>query len=313
MKSASPHCVFRLRSWRLPSWKKSLAFAGIVVIVGFFLKEKKRCLAKAHFWGYGLVSLGPPALYYLLLGSISEQKFVNGIATKHVFTSEILALFSGETISFFKEKLPILGVAVLSCAILGFLFCLNRKRVLVAVWAISFALEFATIVAIIKFGYYIIFIAPVLALLCGVFLQEAWQWRKRAALAVFGLAFVITAYRSYSYCSSRVQENAWVSHIAYCIESVTEKDDVIAISTISPEILNTANRRGYRANIQYHDFIPVGPKAETDYYISQGVSYFVVAGSGVYNDESGEYLRYLENTFPAVYRDDYCTIFSLSS
>jgi hypothetical protein len=157
-----------------------------------------------------------------------------------------------------------------------------------------------------------IFIAPVLALLCGVFLQETWLWRKRVALAVFALAFVFTAYKGVSLWSSRVRENQWVAHIAACIDTVTDKDDVIAISIDSPEILNTANRRAFRANLQYHDYIPVGAQAETDYYISRGVSYFVVVGDSVLNDESGEYLRYLQNTFPVVYGDDYCTIFSLT-
>ncbi len=293
--------------------KIPVAFAGIVIIAGFLIKEKKQCLRKAHFWGYGLVALGPPVLYYLLLGSASEQRFVNGIAEKHIFSDKLLGLLSADTVSFFKGQIPLyLGVAVLFCAVLGFLFCLKQERKLIAVWTLAFVLEFATIVAIIKFGYYMIFIAPVLALLSGVFLHETWLWRKRVAVAVFALVFAFTSYKSVSHWSSHAQENLLVSHIAECIDSVTDKSDVIAISTISPEILNTANRRAFRANIRYHDYIPEGAEAETDYYISQGVSYFVVAGS-VYDDASGEYLRYLNNTFPVVYRDDDCIIFSLLS
>ncbi len=283
-----------------------------MIIAGFLIKEKKQCLRKAHFWGYGLVALGPPVLYYLLLGSASEQRFVNGLRKSIFFPINCLAPVRGYSF-LFQGQIPLyLGVAVLFCAVLGFLFCLKQERKLIAVWTLAFVLEFATIVAIIKFGYYMIFIAPVLALLSGVFLHETWLWRKRVAVAVFALVFAFTSYKSVSHWSSHAQENLLVSHIAECIDSVTDKSDVIAISTISPEILNTANRRAFRANIRYHDYIPEGAEAETDYYISQGVSYFVVAGS-VYDDASGEYLRYLNNTFPVVYRDDDCIIFSLLS
>ena len=97
------------------------------------------------------------------------------------------------------------------------------------------------------------------------------------------------------------------------ISENVEPDEGVAIAVLNPAYLNAADRMGYRANIQYYDFIPVGVEEEIKYYIEQGVRKFIVVDNWVYNDVDGSYRRYLEEHFPVCAQCDYCTIYNLTA
>lgn len=293
--------------------KLPTAFVGLLIIAAFIWRLKSKCLASKEFYGYGIISLGLPAIYYVYASSRATAKFVNGIASKHIFTDEILDIFSKDAQSFFRTNLPLFfGIAILTGAFFGLFLCFTEYRKPLVVWTFAFIAEFATIVAVIKFGYYMIFMAPILAGLCGILLEEMFKWKKQLSIICFLLIFLFTLRSGITLWSEKVRENTGITNVASCIDRVTEKTDVIAVSSISPAYLNAANRHGYRANLKYYDYIPEGAKYETDYFIQNNVSYFVVPFNSVYNDSTGEYLDYLNATFPVVLQNEYCTIFRLN-
>lgn len=292
--------------------KLPCAFVGLMIITAFIWKLKSKCLKSKEFYGYGLISLGLPAIYYVYASSKATVKYVDGIASKHIFTEEILSIFSKEALSFFRTNLPAyFGIAVLIGAFLGFFLCFTEGRKPLAAWTFAFIAEFAAIVAVIRLGYYMIFMTPILAGLCGVLLEDMFKWKKQLSVICFLLIFLSTSYNGITQWNDKVRENTDVTKVASCIERVTEKTDVIAVSSLSPAYLNAANRHGYRANLMYYDDIPKGAKGETDYFIQNNVSYFVVPFDSVYNDTAGEYLSYLNAAFPVVFQNDRCTIFKL--
>lgn len=292
--------------------KIPVAFAGILVLACFFWKERLHCLRKKEFWGYGVISLGLPLVYYAYASIVATANFVDGIASKHIFAQGISALFTPEAIDFFRIELPdYFGIVVLLFALIGFFACFTEKRKPLAVWAIAFALELITIVAIIQFGYYLIFIAPVLAVLCAVVLEEIRTRRTMASIACFLIIFGVELYQAIPYWDSATQVDASVACVAETMDSISKPTDTFAVASGSPVYLNTANRCGYRANLKHYDTIPIGAEEETSYYIDRGVSYFVVVDGAVYNDPTGEYLDYLSRTFPVVVQNEYCTIYDM--
>jgi len=292
--------------------KLPCVFVGLLIIAVFIWKLKSKCLKSKEFYGYGLISLGLPAIYYAYASSKATVKYVNGIASKHIFTDEILSIFSKDALAFFRTNLPVyFGIAILIGAFLGIFLCFAEDRKPLAAWTFAFIAEFAVIVAVIRLGYYMIFMTPILAGLCGILLEDIFKRKKQLSVICFLLIFIYTSYCGIKLWNSKVRENIDVTKVASCIESVTEKTDVIAVSSLSPAYLNAANRHGYRANLMYYDDIPKGAKVETDYFIQNNVSYFVVPFNSVYNDTAGEYLSYLKAAFPVVFQNDYCTIFKL--
>lgn len=292
--------------------KTPIIFIGILILYTFISKLKKDCIRSPLFYGYGAIALGIPALYYFYSSTIATFKFVNGITLKHVFTKEIFSIFTKEGLKFFYTNLPMnFGWMLLIFAGIGLLLSFSKKRSFVLVWAAAILLEWVTIVALIRFGYYLIFMAPVLSVLCAIAVSELWKWKKQ--IAVFGTVFMIcsTAYLGVIQFRSRVIVDEKIDAAAAFIRNNTGSDDIIAVSSVNPVYHNAANRRGYRANIKYYDYIPRDPEDEIKYFIEHGVSHFVVVGGSIPNDDNG-YLAYLEANYTIVGSDGYCTLFSLN-
>lgn len=292
--------------------KIPVAFAGLLVLACFFWKERLYCFRRKEFWGYGVICLGLPLTYYTYASIIATANCVDGIASKRIFAEGLSAFFTSEAMDFFRTELPdYFGIAVLIFAVTGFFMCFTTKRKPIAVWTIAFVLELATIVAVIRFGYYLIFIAPVLAALCAIAFENIRAKKAVAAVICFAVVFCIELYQAIPYWNSVTQIDTPVVHVAETMDSVSQPTDTFAVASGSPIYLNVANRRGYRANLKHYDNIPVGAEAETNYYIEHGVSYFVVVNGTVYDDPTGEYLDYLNRTFPVVIQNEYCTIYDM--
>lgn len=58
------------------------------------------------FYGCGLLTLGPPVALILYTSHHSVFRFVDGIGLKHIFSKEILSIFTAEGQQFFWEALP---------------------------------------------------------------------------------------------------------------------------------------------------------------------------------------------------------------
>ena len=183
---------------------------------------------------------------------------------------------------------------ILGCV--GLFFAVRRKLHFYGVWALAFALECVTIVAVIRFPYYLVFLLPLCGALSAVAVQSLAQIRLPLA-AVACAAVAVTTVQGNLALWPQTQN--------------TQPDEGIAIGVNNPSYLNAANRRGYRANIAYYDYIPTGPEAEITYFIEHGVRWFVVVQGWVYNDEDGAYRTYLREQFPVAATGTNCVIYDL--
>ena len=109
----------------------------------------------------------------------------------------------------------------------------------------------------------------------------------------------------------QTQADPIIAEVGQFIQAHTQPDEGVAIGMNNPSYLNAANRRGYRANIAYYDYIPTGPEAEVTYFIEHGVRWFVVVQGWVYNDEDGAYRTYLREQFPVAATGTNCVIYDL--
>lgn len=295
--------------------KTPAAFVGLLFLYVFFSRWGRSAFRRPVFYATGAVALLPFLLFTLYTSAHSTFKFVDGIASKHILSpGKLLSLFTREGVAFFlRSGRECFGWGAVALALVGLTLCLGRERRFYLVWAGAFALECATIVAIIRFDYYLVFVLPICAALVSVAAEELGKCKKQAAVTACAAVLVLTCASSVRRWQLVTPPDPSVDRAGAFIAQHTEPDDGLAVAALNPAYLNAANRRGYRANIAYYDFIPTGPAAETDWFIDQGVSKFVVVDGAVYNDPDGAYLAYLEANFPICARCDYCVIYDLEA
>lgn len=122
--------------------KTPVAFVGLVFLYVLFSLGGLACLRSPVFYGCGLLTLGPPVALILYTSHHSVFRFVDGIGLKHIFSKEILSIFTAEGQQFFWEALPSRfgwGAVILGCV--GLFFAVRRKLHFYGVWALAFALE----------------------------------------------------------------------------------------------------------------------------------------------------------------------------
>jgi hypothetical protein len=293
--------------------KTPVIFAGFLVLAVFIWKLGIKLLRSPVFYAYGFIALVPPAIYYIYTSHIARFCFVDRIALKLVFSSRIFSLFTQKGVHFFRESLPLLFTwPVLILSFFAFLFLFNKERRFLLVWLLAFVLESATIVASIRFKYYLIFLSPVLSVLCGIAAQELLGWKKRAFVSALLLTLFFLSWFGLRQWSAGTKIAESIAGTGRLIESVTQPSDIIAAGVLDPSYINAGNRRGYRANIKYYDYIPREPELETKYFIEQGADYFVVVGGYIYGDDDGSYLKYIRCTYPLYAENEYCRIYRLN-
>lgn len=291
--------------------KTPVAFVGLVFLYVLFSLGGLACLRSPVFYGCGLLTLGPPVALILYTSHHSVFRFVDGIGLKHIFSKEILSIFTAEGQQFFWEALPSRfgwGAVILGCV--GLFFAVRRKLHFYGVWALAFALECVTIVAVIRFPYYLVFLLPLCGALSAVAVQSFARLRLPLA-AVACAAVAVTTVQGNLALWPQTQADPIIAEVGQFIQAHTQPDEGVAIGVNNPSYLNAANRRGYRANIAYYDYIPTGPEAEVTYFIEHGVRWFVVVQGWVYNDEDGAYRTYLREQFPVAATGTNCVIYDL--
>lgn len=293
--------------------KTPVVFIGIMFVVLFFQKERLGAFKKPYFYGFGAISIGIPIAYYLYSSSIATFNFVDNITKKHVFKDFFTAIFTPQAKNFFVNEAPqFFGIAVIALAILGLFCVIAKKNLPLILWAGSMVLETITIVAIIRFGYYLVFLAPLVAVLCGALFHYVGKKNAAAGLAVAFAGVVLAVLATARFAWPYFEVNLQTTTIASEIKGATKHDDIIATATGDPVLLGAANRRGFRANLKHYDYIPQEPQAEIDYFIEHGVRYFVVIDGKIPND-NGEYLQILRENYNSVAGLVECEIFDLEA
>jgi 4-amino-4-deoxy-L-arabinose transferase-like glycosyltransferase len=286
------------------------AFVGIPMIFMAAKKYRQKMLSMPDLWLFGIISLGLPFVYFKWLSSVAEFRFVNGIAYKHIIPRFFSAIFTTEAIRFFVINLPqSFTLYAIVLFIIGFILIDRKKAYPIAVWALVMVLELITIVAVIKFRYYLIFMTPLIAMLAANALMKLNNIKAGGILTgIIILAMIYTSYRTVLpwYCLNNV-----LIKQAEIIEQTSGKQDLIVIGTFDPGILNASNRKGWRANIKYYEHIPKDIQGEMNYFIKNGARYFVPLKGYIYGDYDGNYKDFLEKNFEKIEQEEGYPIYKL--
>lgn len=277
------------------SQKIPTVFVGLPMIAMAIAKYKIRFLWNWKLWSFAAVSLLPPYLYFSWLASISEYTFVSGIASKHVLPNFLHAFYSDEALAFFRGELPrAFSVWGLALFIAGLATLNWRKQYPIGIWAAAMVLEAMTVVAVIKFNYYLIFLGPPLALLGARFLQTIGKSRAGTAVSLGILA--ITCWTSLqTVAPSLHKQHTELIRQAEVVRELTGKDDLIVVGTDDPSLLNASNRNGWRVT----NTLPGKPIEEIHYFKNHGAKYFVPLKGFIYGDD-GSTKAYLDAHFEKI-------------
>jgi hypothetical protein len=286
------------KDWHAPANITRLSRSLLYLRASFtaFMKYGRRMFLRWDMWLFAAVSLCLPAVYCIWSGSIAEFNFVEGIASKHILTNFYKEFLTPQAYEFFCLNLPaaFTWIGLILC-ICGFALLNWKLHYPIGVWCISIILELLTIVAVIKFRYYLIFFGPIAALL-GARTLEFLCRRKPGILLTAGI-LALTGWYSFQQVIPSYRLNSTVMEQASVVRQLTGKDDLIAAGTMNPALINACERRGWRANINYYDFIPAGPEEELRYFISNGADWFVPLKGKIYMDSDGSYRHYLDENF----------------
>lgn len=293
--------------------KMPAAFVGLLFLYVLLSVMGRSFYKNPWFYYCGAITLLPPVLLIVYGSANSTFRFIDGIATKHILTSEIFSVFTRSGLRFFYDSFQTyFGWAAVVLAVLGALLLLEKEYRFVLVWTLAFALECATIVAVIKFPHYLVFILPVCAMLAALAVKDMLGHRRSlvAAACVFTVfSFWLTGRELWQ----DIFESDMNGEIGSFIEMNTDFNDGIAIGSMHPVCINAANRRGYRANINYYDYIPSDPAGELEYFAEHGVRWMVVVQGAIDWDSDGSYLGYLQEHYPVYAVGEYCTIYDLQA
>jgi 4-amino-4-deoxy-L-arabinose transferase-like glycosyltransferase len=277
------------------SQKVPTVFIGIPMICMAMVKYRFKMLIRGDLWLFAIIALLPPLVYFKWLETIAEYKFVSGIASKHIFPNMFEALSSKEALAFFEKELPraFTWWAIL-LFVFGFLFIRWKKEYAIGVWALAMLMEAAAVVAVIKFNYYLIFLSPVIALLGASVLYNMNKTKVGSIVAII----VITAlfWNSYTITQSfMVKQNPELMIQAKYVKELTNKEDLIAVGTDDPSLLNACQRMGWRIGNTY----PGNPLEELKYFVTHGAKYFIPL-KGYIDGDDGTLMKYLDSHYKKI-------------
>lgn len=274
------------------SQKIPAIYIGVPMAYLVFHKDGLAALRKSSVWIFMFLSLVPNILYFIWLEGVAQTNYVTGIATNLLLPAWReggIALEAWDFLS--KALLRAYTPLGLLLALVG-LFCQrNRQKRFIWAWAIAAILEIVFVAAVIQLDYYLLLIAPLVALLAGFALQRLFRLRVvRSLVVLFVVLITLQSYVSRDiYCAV----NQKLLDCAQVVQNNTGETDLLVLGNYSPELLNLSCRYGWRANI----FYPQKPEEEAALFQRGGATYFVVIDNQIEGDSDGSYLEYLENNY----------------
>jgi 4-amino-4-deoxy-L-arabinose transferase-like glycosyltransferase len=300
--------------------KVPAVFVGIPMIVMVLVKYGWRAAFRWELWAFVALALLPPYTYYRWLGTVAESAFVSGIASKHILPTMASATHAKEAWAFFASELPKAftwcGLALFLLGLAMALFRL-RSHLAICAWTFAMLVELATIVAVIRFNYYLIFIGPLVALLgayaLGRLFERAWtsgrarKLHKAAAVGIVAAISVLT-FESFATVAPVIGlQNEEVIRQAAVVGRYSASDDLIVTGTDDPSLLNASHRAGWRVT----NSNPEDPIAELDYFVREGAAYFVPLKGYIDGDPEGRLKMYLNERFVKLEADTEYYIYKL--
>jgi 4-amino-4-deoxy-L-arabinose transferase-like glycosyltransferase len=284
-------------------------FIGIPMIIMVWMKYKKTALFKWELYIFTIIALLPAWIYYLWLQRIAESTFVTGIAAKHILPHMLTSMFTENAVLFFWDNLPgSFTWYILLLGVVGFFITPWRNNLAIRCWALAMIVELITIVAVIQFDYYLIFLGPPLALLAAHGLDRLFSAFKAGKVigCMLIVLFAVSAYQNII-VSIPAGDNLFLKQ-AEIVEKITNKEDLIVSGIDDPSLLNAAHRAGWRVS----NAIPDNPIAELDYFVASGARYFVPLMGYIENDTNGLLKQYLEQNFIKIEIEKGYEIYKLS-
>ncbi len=267
-------------------------YLGLPMAYLILRKHGFKALRTVSVWLYALIALLPPAIYFIWLQGVAQTDYVSGIAMNLLLPAWQGQIFSSAARTFLKQALfRAYTPLALMLAFIGLFFLRDQKSRFLISWFLAATLEIIFVATIIRLDYYLILVAPLIALLAAITLHHL--LRYRLGWSVCGLILFLILLRGCITMRIFTTENQTVLNQAKILQENTDADELIVISVFSPELLNLSRRYGFRANI----FYPQNPQREMLYFKEQGADYFVIINGQVEGDDDGSYLRYLHENY----------------
>lgn len=274
-------------------------FVGVPMLAMAIVKYRQTIFKTWPLYFFAIFSLVPPYLYFKWLEGISTKAFVSGIAKLHIFPKAGTAFFTDEAVAFYMTKMPEsltwIGIVLF---IVGLFFINWRKEYPIGIWAIAMIIEVIVIVSVIRFNYYLVFIVPVMALLSGKVLAMV---SKTKVGLIIASTFII-AFGTWNYYNvlPRFELNDNILGQAKVVKELTNKEDLILVGTLGPELINASDRKGWRFHLPNDKGDLEAAGIRLSEYIDQGAMYFIPAGKYIHGDLDGQFRHYLEATFERI-------------
>ncbi len=292
--------------------KLPVAFVGLGIMALFFRRLGHRALKSPVFYGYGLVALLPSLLYFLYVGAHATQRYVSDIAIHHIFSDKLWSIFSQETLDFYRrvffhEFTP----WVLLPAAVG-LLCIARlpKDQRFFLWAVTFSmlLEAATVVSIIRFEYYLVFLLPLVSLLAAL----AFKALAKQGVVLLMVLVVLVSLSTGTAIEKRQEElpvQTAISNEAQVIRARTSPDAYVGYNLATPVLINATGRMGTRLGLDRMQGVPTDPQAEIDFRHGQGMGQVALFYAGTKFDAFYNILLY-EKKWHITYQNKDFVLFS---
>lgn len=289
------------------SEKLPTVFVGLSMLGMALVKYRLRMFVMAELWIFALLALAPPFWYYFYWSkSIAEFSFVSGIAAKHIFPNMASALFSQESIRFFVQELPAaFNGCVLVLFVIGLVQLQWKTSHALGLWALAMLLELVTIVAVIRFGYYLIFLGPILAIVAAAGLGLLGRIRLRSfpigwMVVVVGIVWL--SWDSWQYAKPIIaDQDTELLKQAQEVRKWTSKEELIVVGMDDPSLLNASERIGWRVG----NSMPEDLVRELKYFVSNGAHYFVPLRGYIDGDTDGQLRKFLDEHYVRVGEGEY--------
>lgn len=290
------------------SQKIPTCYIGVPMVYLILRESGSKALKDPYVWGYALIALLPPFSYFVWLQGVAETDYVSGIAANLLFPADWKQIYSPSATNFLTQGLlraytPLgLGLA------LSGLVLINRRdpqAQLLTSWAIAAVFEIVFVAAIIQLDYYLLLIAPIIALLAAVSLQHLYQSEfGRVMMCGFVLVIVLMGWQQ---IALGYQEEQIILDQARALQEITMTTELLVIGTYRPDLLNLSHRYGWRANL----FYPQDPKKELEFFLQNRATYFVIVNGQIEGDQDGSYYRYVQENYREIALPQGISVFKL--
>lgn len=291
--------------------KTPAAFLGILVLFLIFKRFGFKAFKNPHVYIFGLISLGLPFAYFYMLSINATASFVNDIGLKHILNpSNIKKIIPVSRDLISKNFCEIFGLSLLVFAGLGTLKAIIKKNSFLLVLLLAFILEFIIIIVPIKFTYYMIFLSPIFCLLAGEILDGIFSFNAYMGTVFAGVLLLFNIYAGVIYYIPNTKIVPETNLAIEGLKKVIKPQDKIAISSLNPVYINGIGCKGYRAGINYYDFIPKSIPEELDFFENLGIDYFV-AMKYANTNYTEEWFYYLKDRYKLIDESPYFFIYKM--